>query len=165
MHELTNRSLSLDDLLGASGRELAARLCETRGRAFEVMEAFFADRIEQRAQRLPAAVLEAWCWLVATQGAASIGEVAARVGWSRKRLASAFRDRVGLPPKTLARVLRFDRAMRLLKEQPGLRWSDAALVCGYYDQAHLTREVRELSGQTPRELAGHLLPGSGGMTA
>ncbi len=167
MHEVTNRTLALDDLLGPAGRELPARLCETRGgdEAFAVLEAFFAERILAAARRLPAGVAAAWRMLEESHGATPIGEIAARLGWSRKRLVAAFREGLGLPPKTLARVLRFDRAMELLKESPDLRWSEAALACGYYDQAHLTREVRELSGSTPAELARHLLPESGGMTA
>ncbi len=167
MHEVTNRTLALEDLLGSAGRELAARLCETRGydQAFQVLEDFFTQRILGPERALPGAVVQAWRLLEASHGSIAIGEIAARFGCSRKQLVAAFREHLGLPPKTLARVLRFDRAMEMLKQQPGLRWSEAALACGYYDQAHLNREVLALSGSTPGQLSRRLLPESGGMTA
>ena len=60
---------------------------------------------------------------------------------------------VGLTPKTIARVVRFDRARRLLQRgvmvlrRPML--ADLAVACGYYDQAHLDREFRALAGCSP----------------
>ena len=53
------------------------------------------------------------------------------------------------PPKLAARVIRFQRSRELLASpgRPGL--ADIALACGYYDQAHLTRDWRELAGCSP----------------
>ena len=166
MHQVSNQTLALDDVLGPAGFELSARLVESRGwrEPFAVLDAFFARRI-RAGPRLPAAVVEAWRLLEASDGRVRISEVAARVGWSRKRLGNAFRERIGPAPKTFARVLRFDRAMGLLKQRADVRWSDVALVCGYHDQAHLTREVREFSGSTPGQIARCLVPESGAMMA
>jgi len=169
--ELANRDLPLDALLGPCARELAERLVAAPGpdAAFDRFDAFLARRIAAAAPRAPAAeaegVAEAWRRLRESGGRARIGALAAHLGWSRKRLVNAFRERVGVPPKTAARILRFDAAMAMLKAPPAVRWSEVALACGYADQAHLAREVRALSGSTPRELAGSLLPASGGMAA
>jgi AraC-like DNA-binding protein len=59
-----------------------------------------------------------------------------------------FREHIGLPPKTVARVLRFEQAVRLAEETE-LSWLEIALRCGYYDQAHLIRDFRAISGCTP----------------
>jgi AraC-like DNA-binding protein len=58
----------------------------------------------------------------------------------------------------MGRVLRFDRARRLLGrvDRPGL--ADVAATCGYYDQAHLTREWNELAGCTPTTWMSEELP-------
>ena len=64
-----------------------------------------------------------------------------------------------------ARVLRFDRAMEYWKARPTTSWAEVALAGGYSDQAHFSREVRALSGQSPGKLAAQLLPESGGMLA
>ncbi|MEV5438793.1 helix-turn-helix transcriptional regulator [Streptomyces sp. NPDC052682] len=56
----------------------------------------------------------------------------------------------GYGPKTLARVLRLQRALALARS--GLPLAQTAARAGYADQAHLTREVRELTGLRPRDL-------------
>ena len=58
---------------------------------------------------------------------------------------------MGLPPKLLARIVRFDRLLRQLRTGAAMSWADLALECGYYDQAHLVREVRRFTGVTPTE--------------
>ncbi len=58
----------------------------------------------------------AWAWrmLERTHGAAPIGWICGRLGRSRRHLATSFREQVGLPPKTVARIFRFERAVSLL---------------------------------------------------
>jgi AraC-like DNA-binding protein len=86
-----------------------------------------------------------------------VSELAAGTGWSERHLTSRFRAEIGLTPKAAARVIRFDRARRLLVRhltQPaasGYRLADLAADCGYYDQAHLAREFRTLAGCPPSQ--------------
>mgnify|MGYP005868667299 CR=1 FL=1 len=72
-----------------------------------------------------------------------------RLDWSRKHLASRFHEEVGLPPKTIARIARFNRAQAMAASGMGDGWADIAAACGYADQAHLTREFVALAGTTP----------------
>jgi AraC-like DNA-binding protein len=72
------------------------------------------------------------------------------LGVSERQLRRRFVDAVGYPPKTLARVLRFQRFLSL--SSGGGDLARLALDAGYADQAHLTREARRLSGRTPAEL-------------
>ena len=60
-------------------------------------------------------------------------------------------DTFGYGPKTLQRILRFQRAVRLIGG--GRPLGEVAATCGFADQAHLTREVRALSGRPPSVLA------------
>jgi methylphosphotriester-DNA--protein-cysteine methyltransferase len=62
-------------------------------------------------------------------------------------------EQIGYGPKTLHRVLRFQRFMRHLT-LPNIDLAAAAAVAGYADQAHLSRESRRLAGLTPRQLRG-----------
>ncbi|WP_235431156.1 helix-turn-helix domain-containing protein [Rhodococcus aetherivorans] len=77
---------------------------------------------------------------------ASVAEVATSMGWSARRLHRHALRVYGYGPKTLARVLRFRRAVGLARA--GRSFSDVAAECGFSDQAHLAREVRALSGVT-----------------
>jgi AraC-like DNA-binding protein len=86
-------------------------------------------------------------------GAVDVRTVAAAAGWSTRQLARRFRREVGLSPKRFLRVLRVQKAAQLL--QSGSRPIDAALACGYFDEAHLHRDFREIAGAPPgRWLAG-----------
>jgi AraC-like DNA-binding protein len=100
--------------------------------------------------------------LLDTPGA-RVASVAHAVGYSERELRRRFRERVGYGPKTLQRVLRFQRVLDRLRPQAeptALRVGLAAdslaglaAAAGYSDQAHMTRETRKLSGLTPVELA------------
>jgi AraC-like DNA-binding protein len=69
-------------------------------------------------------------------------------------LARAFAEHVGVSPKQLARVVRMRRALGSMDVARRVGWSRVALDLGYHDQAHLTRELRALTGRTPGEWAG-----------
>ena len=79
------------------------------------------------------------------------------VGWSERTLRRRCREAFGYGPKTLERILRFQGFLRLLSRGRA-PLSALALDAGYADQAHLTREVRRLSGQSPRALISQLRP-------
>jgi AraC-like DNA-binding protein len=87
----------------------------------------------------------------------SVAEAALRVGLSERQLNRRFWGRVGLSPKTFARVRRFQRAALLMKD--GATPSSAAARVGYADQPHFTRETAALAGITPRGLAAELSDG------
>jgi AraC-like DNA-binding protein len=58
----------------------------------------------------------------------------------------------------MARVVRFNAAVRRLRAQGNADWAAIVAECGYYDQAHLLREFREFAGMTPREFLRGQLP-------
>jgi AraC-like DNA-binding protein len=170
MHELANRAVALEDLLGPAGAELPERLHDARGwsERFGLIDALLLERF---AVSRPASPDAGWAWrrLRETGGRVAVGELAAELGCSRRHLTKRFGEEVGLPPKTVARLLRFGRAARLLglshwKERSDRpRLAEVALACGYYDQAHLNRDFREFAGVTPTELRAMLLPDHGGI--
>lgn len=82
----------------------------------------------------------------------SVAQVAAGVGWSERRLYRKSVSAFGYGPKTLARVLRFDRALGLARA--GTPLAQVAAETGFSDQAHLAREVRALSGTSMTGLVG-----------
>ena len=78
-----------------------------------------------------------------------IDEIATRLGVSQRQLERVFRSRVGLPPKTLARLARLHRARLAVKLARDRQLVDIALDTGYFDQAHFTRDFRQVVGMTP----------------
>jgi AraC-like DNA-binding protein len=90
---------------------------------------------------------------------ARVSTVGDRLGISERQLRRRFADAVGYGPKTLARVLRFQRFLALAAGESAGDLAGLAFAAGYADQAHLSRECRQLAGRTPAELlAGGVRP-------
>ncbi|MFD5143039.1 helix-turn-helix domain-containing protein [Streptomyces sp. NPDC058401] len=93
-------------------------------------------------------VVDAWSRLSRSAGTVPIPELARAVGWCQSQLQRRFLEQIGVTPKTAARILRLERAMRLLSE--GRPAAAVAIAGGYYDQAHLSREMKAMTGHPPR---------------
>lgn len=81
----------------------------------------------------------------------SLRSLPADLGYSERHLRRLCQDAFGYGPKALHRILRFQRAVNLI--YAGRPLSAVAATCGFADQAHLTREVRAMSGRPPSALA------------
>jgi AraC-like DNA-binding protein len=71
-------------------------------------------------------------------------------GLSRRSWQRRFRSVTGLRRKEIERLERSRQAYRLLSE--GVPPSAVAVAVGYADQAHLTRELRRIRGETPARI-------------
>lgn len=150
MAGLASRMIDIVDVLGAAGRALRDQLdnLDDWELRFDLIEAFLLVRERHR----PSAELAyAYGRLARSAGGERVSALADAVGWSRKHLTARFRAELGVGPKTIARVMRFERACRLARLGGG--WAAVAADSGYADQAHLTREFAVLAGESPRAWA------------
>jgi len=148
---LAGADLDGADVLGPFAAELHERVSLAAGWAgrFRILDELLTRRAAPELRPAPE-VAFAWRRLCATGGAVSPAELAGETGWSGRYLARRFGVEIGLAPKVAGRVARFDRARRLLQESGGTRsLAGLAVACGYYDQAHLTREFAALAGLPP----------------
>ena len=170
MSHLAGRVVSLTDLLGPAHRHLADRLASLADwdARFDVLEELVAARLH-RAR--PQTSTVAWAYQRIERGsrAPDLRALSRQIGYSQKHLISLFRDHVGVPPKLLSRIVRFDRLMGYLKGGGDGTWADLAVRFGYYDQAHLVRDARQFTGTTPTVARAMLLtmgePAAGGEPA
>ena len=155
--ELAHRSVELSELLGPAADRLVEALALTHGweARFDLLDTAVTRRIAA-GRPLSPDVDRAWARLARSGGTLRVDELATDLRCSRRHLSARFREELGLPPKALARVLRFQRALGLIRL--GRDWARIAQACGYYDQPHLNREFRDLAGATPGELRARLLP-------
>jgi AraC-like DNA-binding protein len=147
LSELRDQRVPLADLFGARAAALPAALTPAAA-AVKLLDA--AARLAAAASPDPA-VTRAVTLL--RDPAARIEDIAAELGLSERHLRRRTHAAAGYGPKTLQRVFRFQRFVRLLdasSELPAL--ADAAARAGYADQPHLTRECVSLSGCTPAAL-------------
>jgi AraC-like DNA-binding protein len=148
LSEIRDTRVALADLLPAAARKLPATLspAEAAARALDVAGTLVADAPADPAMTQAAALLR--------DPFARTEAVAAELGLSERQLRRRCHAAAGYGPKTLQRVLRFQRFVRMLDaaaKPPDL--ASVAAQAGYADQAHLTRECSALSGLTPTALA------------
>jgi AraC-like DNA-binding protein len=148
LSEIRDQRVPLADLLPAIAKRLPPGLdaAAAASRALELAGLLVADGAPDLAMGHAAALLR--------DPAARAEDVAAEVGLSERQFRRRFHAAAGYGPKTLHRVLRFQRFVRQLDASAGT--PDLAAVAaeaGYADQAHLTRECNALAGMTPTALA------------
>jgi len=152
--ELASVDVEATEVLGATATELHERVREAPDwpARFEILDAVLLAGANPAAE-VHAGVTHAWQRILTSGGTVRVGELAREVGWSPRHLQALFVAETGLTPKAACRVTRFNRARRMLQRRvsagrpPGL--ADLAARCGYFDQAHLAREFRELAGCPP----------------
>jgi AraC-like DNA-binding protein len=152
LNEVSGLTVDLQDLAGRAARELIER-CHGAVSGEERLRRA-VEWVTERMARSPR-VDPGIAWVAARierrRGAVSIAGLRERAGFSKTRLAAAFRAQIGVTPKQYARIHRFRSALAMVNGGEGTL-ADIALAAGYYDQPHLNAEFRELSGYSPREL-------------
>ena len=157
MDELLDGSIGARDVFGSASDELNEKLqaAESHVAIRDLVEAFLLQQARDLRPRLPFDL--AMHQLLQRQGNMTIDHVAAQACLSVRQFECISRARLGMSPKAFARVVRFSAAYRMREERPGLRWTDIAYQCGYFDQMHLIRDFKDFAGMAPgvieRELA------------
>ena len=149
LDELHNLDVSLDLLWSAGVQELRDRIlaAPTAPAMFQVLE-----RALLRAARSfnrHTAVAYALRHFEAVPHAQTIAQVARAVGFSERHFIKRFREEVGLTPKLFCRVRRFQEVVRMVHRATEVNWTEVAVSCGYFDQAHFINDFREFSGLSP----------------
>jgi AraC-like DNA-binding protein len=156
LSELRDQRVPLADLRADAARGLSAALtpAEAAARLRDVAGTWIADSTRDPAIDEAASLLR--------DPAARTEDIAGRVGLSERQFRRRSHAAIGYGPKTLQRILRFQRLVRLLDAAaapPDL--ASLAALTGFADQPHLTRECAALSGLTPAALARTRRPGAG----
>ena len=141
---LTDRLVPLEDIWGDRG--LCTDLAAARG-VDETLDRL-ARAISSRDTTEPAtASLARRAIRLFEAGETGVAHVATQLGVTARHLHRAFVHNVGIGPKEFARSIRLQRAIRLNATSDD--WSRIAIDAGYYDQAHMIAEFRDLVGLTP----------------
>jgi AraC-like DNA-binding protein len=145
-HELRDQRLPLDTIWPAAE---VRRLAERIGAGPTPGEAL-VTAAEERLHASDGSVAATAEIAQLLRAGRSVASVAKSLGLSERQLRRLSLEAFGYGPKTLSRILRLDRAVRLARE--GLPLVDSAAEAGYADQAHLARDVRALAGVSMTQL-------------
>lgn len=150
-----SRSTPLDALWGRAARELEERVALAAHDAERVALVSAALLARLAPQRRAETARRAAERIAASGGLVRMDDLAAELSTAARTVERAFDDCVGVAPKTLARIVRFRRALELLEGPAKTTFAAVAVDCGYADQSHLVRDFREFTGEPPtRWLAG-----------
>jgi len=148
LHQMRSRFETIDIALGSSGRELEDQVLNAHStiEAIGCIERMLLSCL--RSARLSYGRAHALArTLLDSHGKISVRSLADRAGISTRQLEREFNSTVGLSPKALAQVFRFQKVFQAMEDNN--KWVDVAFECGYYDQAHLIADFRRFAGTSP----------------
>lgn len=163
---LTDTVEHLDALIGSAVAPLRERLLATPSvvAKLAVVHEWLLGRAGDRLVMHP--LVEHLAGRLHAPGLQRIGELSKETGYSQRYLDGLFRRWVGLPPKSYARIRRFQRVLahlvrgtpepalgetssRVAKRPTDPQWARLAAEHGYADQSHLVRDFQEFAGLSP----------------
>jgi AraC-like DNA-binding protein len=152
--EVARAVLPLDEVWGRLADELLDRLSAASGwpDRFAALDGVLLRALSTRIEIPSGARREttaAWDRLTTSAGRVGVAMLAAEIGWSRRHLTEQFANEYGVTPRSLAKVLRFERARRLLVRPDHPTLAAVAATCGYSDQAHMVHDWHDLAGSSP----------------
>jgi AraC-like DNA-binding protein len=161
--EFVNARLSVEAVTGASARLMAEEMWGDGRLDGRLMRLQTVVARELRNWRIGADDSRLFATISAGSGIAGavLPELKALTGLSERTLRRRCLDAFGYGPKTLERILRFQRFLALVRSEQMTGLAGLAADAGYADQAHLTRDVRALSGLTPKAILEQLRIGEG----
>ena len=150
--ELADCHVTLDSLWGRRGQSLHEQLMAAKDplSVFQALEQSLIARI-QRPLLMHPAVANALSPRWSAEPSVRIADIQRGTGYSPRHFIALFRAAVGLTPKHYYRIRRFNQVARCLASRADFDLAEVAAELGYSDQAHLTREFRELSGVAPTQ--------------
>ncbi len=156
--EVTGQTPAPSVVFGPDAADLERELATTTDvdQAAQLLDAFFVQRMStdptadvfHRALELQ----------VDSDGRINVEELADQLAVSPRHLERLFFRHLGIPPKTVARILRFQCALRALMKDPGCSLAQVATDAGYFDQAHFIKDFKRMSGGVPRGYRGYFPP-------
>lgn len=112
------------------------------------MIAVLEERLTQESKE-DVFVRQACQCIVASEGQYSVQDLVKLIGFSERQLQRKFKRQVGITPKVLSRIMRFQKFLAVTKKPNVLTLADAATACGYYDQSHFIRDFTTFAGMSP----------------
>ena len=151
LHEITDRVVELGGLSCELERELLSAASDAKSlpKKAEAVERVLTQRLT--ILRQDNRLIHLAARIVASAGMMPVDQLAHEAGISSRQLERRFLREVGIGPKLLGRIIRFQQVFRAV-DQRSSAWAAVALECGYYDQAHLIRDFNQFAQQTPAAL-------------
>lgn len=149
MSELIDGHYDAVDVYGSEMEEVNSKLQEAQNfdEIKSVIESFLLKKVDTLKKAIPfdKALLE----LMHSSGNMPIDKVASLACLSIRQFERVSKERIGVPPKFFARLIRFSKAYRMRENFPQMSWTSIAYNCGYFDQMHFIRDFKQFACVAP----------------
>ncbi len=152
MEEVSDFVVDADLVWGSDFGDLRERMLETKDidLRFRYVEEFLLKKFGPKLNLNPC-VAFAVGEMIERPDRLSIARMSEKIGYSQKHFTEMFRKQVGVTPKSYLKIMRFQKAVRVIDAANEIDWGEIALSCGFYDQAHFINDFKHFSGFTPEQ--------------
>ncbi len=149
MQEFCDISMDSAQVLGKEMARLNDRLANEQNylRMIGHIEDFLKARLARTAKDL--IPLDRVMQLMLNEPDKGMDQWASLACLSTRQFERKFLERVGVSPKMYTRIVRFNRTLDYKRRHPDVAWLEAAYAFGYFDYAHLIRDFKLFTGETP----------------
>ena len=151
VHHLTNHNIAIADLLGKEGRSLEEQIIsatKTQERV-KIISQFFENKLKHSTFN-DSNLITVVQSIVQQRGVVNITNLCESHFLSQRNLERKFKDLTGFSPKTFARIVRFEESISTATTQQDLSLTELAYEFEYYDQSHMIKDFKKLSGESPQ---------------
>ncbi|MHC4622420.1 MAG: AraC family transcriptional regulator [Planctomycetota bacterium] len=152
MNAFTDRIVPLEMLWARKGQDLTQRLASQShtGDRIQLLDQYLTHLLGTNRRGDPAVQATVHS-ILRSGGNIKISELATVAGCSQRQLRRKFTGWIGVAPKVLCRIIRFQHVLQMLRANSNHSLLFAALDSGYYDQSHFIHEFNSCYGRNPSE--------------
>lgn len=154
MNEIADSVVDADLIWGTDFSVLRERLLATTeiDDRFRIVEDFLIHEFHSQ-MKIDPCVSFAIGQMSEHPDAVNIARMNQQIGYSQKHFTDIFRRAVGVTPKSYLKIMRFQKAVKVIDAADKVDWGSIALECGFYDQAHFINDFKHFAGFTPAKYA------------
>jgi AraC-like DNA-binding protein len=156
LHEIAGDNISITEFWGANGDILEDRMLHAPDiqQRIALLEDFLLLRCKGTADK---DTLSDRCVaiMLRTEGRTGIDRIARELNIGRRQLERRFIESVGISPKVLSRITRFQHTLQLIEDRKFASFTHLAYEGGFYDQAHFIRDFKTFTGLRPMQYFAH----------
>ena len=147
--ELKNKLFLLEEIFGKSARQIQEIIAATEdiNKKIQLIQAYL---IKLLSKSEPDLILD-YCirQISSTKGLITVLELERKTGYSSRWIYEKFMEKVGLSPKSLSSIIRFNQFYQRWAKNPGTDFFKEDLYHYFYDQAHFIKEFKRFTGFSP----------------
>ncbi|MDJ1506959.1 helix-turn-helix transcriptional regulator, partial [Xanthocytophaga agilis] len=153
--KMENTAIPLGQLFGNAGKEIEQNIlnAHTALERIKLTESFLLNRLTE-VTTIDYVVKSTLETILSASGQLSINEVSKQTTINRRQVERKFSSAIGLSPKQISKMIRLQSILKMLLNKQFTNLTSLAYENEYYDQAHFTKDFKELTGFTPKEFYG-----------